>query len=51
MSVCGGRLLETLTAYVHRNRWEGRQFVRERDREDRGDVSLQIELRVWTLLA
>ncbi len=39
VSVCGGRLLETLSAYVHRDRWEGRQSVGERDREDRGDVT------------
>ncbi len=29
--------METLSAYVHRYRWEGRQSVGERDREDRGD--------------
>jgi hypothetical protein len=46
--VRGGRLLETLSAYVHHNRWEGRQSVGERDREDRGDLSLRVELRAWT---
>jgi hypothetical protein len=29
--VCGGRLLETLSAYVRRDRLEGRQSVGERD--------------------
>jgi hypothetical protein len=51
VSVCGEKLLETLSAYVYRDRWEGRQSVGERDREDRGDLSLRIELLAWTLLA
>ncbi len=45
------KVLKTLSAYVVHHRWEGRQSVGERDREDRGDLSLRIELRVWTLLA
>ena len=44
----GGRLLETLSAYVCRDRWEGRESdgEREREPEDPGDLSLRRELRV-----
>ena len=51
----GGRLLETLSAYVCRDRWEGRQSAGELEREPEGpgdsDLSLRRELRVWALLS
>ena len=39
---CGGKLLETLTAYEIRDRWEGRRFIGEREREDLGDLILRV---------
>jgi hypothetical protein len=33
---------------VYRDRWEGRQSVGERDREDRGDLSLKSSLKIKT---
>ena len=45
---CGGKLLETLAAYVIRDRWEGRRSVGEREREDLGDLILRVAGLEWT---
>ncbi len=49
----GGKLLETLSAYVRRDRWEGRQSAGELERgpENPGDLSLRREWPVWALLS
>ena len=39
---CGGKLLETLAAYVIRDRWAGRRSIGEREREDLGDLILRV---------
>jgi hypothetical protein len=39
---CGGKWLETLAAYVIRDRWEGRRSNGEREREDLGDLILRV---------
>ena len=43
----GGKWLETLAAYVIRDRWEGRRSVGEREREDLGDLILRVAGLEW----